>query len=279
VREHGLVEIPQPEIGRRGGAPAFTVAVTGGKGGVGKTQVAANVALALAGRGLKTLAVDLDLGLANLDVLFGATARRDIRHILDSGATYAECVLEVSGGLHLLPGSSGVSRMASLDAEDRERMWAAVRQAGQGYQAVVYDTAAGLGPTVIEGLCRADRVIIVTTPDPAALTDAYALLKVLVTEHDDVPPVSLVVNLAVDAGEVVTAFRKLRRVVRGYLKTDLELMAGITRDPAVVRASRLQKPLLLDCPGSPAAKMLDRIGGRLADEIRTAARRSRKDAS
>jgi flagellar biosynthesis protein FlhG len=267
-----VVERPPPENERRAG---YTIAVTSGKGGVGKTQVSANLSLALASRGLRTLAVDLDLGLANLDVLFGVTASRDLRHVVEGRAAPSSCIVPVPGHLDLLPASSGVGRMAALDVDDRDRVWAGIDAAAAPYDVVVLDTAAGIGRTVLDGLLRSDRIVLVTTPDPAALTDAYALLKVLAAEGAGTAPVGLVVNMASDAGEALEAFRKLRRVVRGFLGCELELVAGITRDAAVARAARLQRPLLLDRPGSPAARTLDRIGARLADEARETARRRR----
>ncbi len=279
MREQAVVESPRPMSSQRSGPIGYTIAVTGGKGGVGKTQISANIALALAERGLKTLAVDLDLGLANLDVLFGITVQRDLEGVVDRRVKPADCIVPVDGGVSLLPSASGVARMASLDENEREWLWAGLREAAAGYHSVILDTAAGIGPMVIDGLVRADRIVLVTTPDPTALTDAYALLKVLVADGGNVPPVSLIVNLASDAGEAVDAYRKLRRVVRAYLSIDLDLMAGIPRDPAVSRASRLQRPLLLDHRGGSAARTLDRIGSRLADEVRKAARRNRKEAS
>jgi flagellar biosynthesis protein FlhG len=274
VREQALLD--EPRSGTHSRLAGYSIAVTGGKGGVGKTQVAANIALAMQARGVRTLLVDLDLGLANLDVLFGVTAGRDLRHVVEDGARPGDCILTVPGDVALLPAASGVARMARLEKDERQRVWDGLAEATAPYRATVLDTAAGIGPSVVESLLRVDRILLVTTPDPAALTDAYALLKVVASEGS-VPPVSVVVNLASDAGEALDAFRKLRRVVRGFLGLEPELMAGITRDAAVSRAGRLQRPLLLDRPESPAARTLDRIGTRLVDLVRASGRR--KEAS
>ena len=155
------------------------VLVTGGKGGVGKTTVAANLGVEMAGAGKRVLIVDLDLGLANLNVLLGLDAPRTIEDALSGIAEAADCVVEGPGGVHVLAASSGTERMGRLTEDHRERIVELIAQVAADYDVVIGDSAAGIGPDVMDFASIADRVLVVTTPELAALTDAYGLIKAL----------------------------------------------------------------------------------------------------
>lgn len=230
------------------------VLVTGGKGGVGKTTVAARLGIELAAAGRRTLLVDLDLGLANLDLALGVETDVTLEDAIAGRASLRECVVRGPGGVELVAGGSGDETLGRLDAAGRQTLLGELAELGRGYDIVVGDSAAGIGPDVMDFARAADRVLVVTTPDVAALTDAYGLIKALdgfgCRTGGDIPTPEIVVNLTsgVEQGQAIA--RKLRAVCERFLSRSPRQAGWIPR------SARLAQPAPF---AAPAPEGLERL--------------------
>lgn len=221
------------------------VLVTGGKGGVGKTVLAANLATELATCGLRVLVVDLDLGLANLNVLFGLRGTRTIEDALAGRCRLDECVTGVAG-VDVLPASSGTEGMGRLDGAARQALLEGVSELARKYDVVVGDSAAGIGPDVLDFARAADRVLVVTTPDVTAITDAYGLIKALDQYGSridrDIPTPEIVVNFASGVEEGKAIASKLQAVCERFLSRSPRQAGWLPRSTTVARSVASQEP-------------------------------------
>lgn len=241
------------------------LAVTSGKGGVGKTNLAVNLALAFLELGQPVLLVDADLGLANTDLLLGAEPRYHLGHVLRGQARLAEAVYRGPEGLRLLSGGVALEDLAGLPPEQILSFISQLPDlAGRG-DLVLLDTGAGLGGHVRAFLAAAPEVLVVTTPEPTALADAYASIKVLSREHPE-STVYLVVNQADNPREAREAAHTLSRVARRYLGMNVQELGYIPRDPAVPRSVREKRPFLLAAPNAPASVAVRQVAARLNGE-------------
>jgi flagellar biosynthesis protein FlhG len=245
----------------RGGA-TWTVAVTSGKGGVGKTQVSANLAVGLAQQGLRVLLLDADLGLASLDLALGARPRADLVEVVRGEATLGDVLVPVARGLDLVPACPGRYEMANLDASSRDRLSDLVRELAESYDVLLIDTGAGIGASTIAFAAEADEVILVATPDPSSLRDAYAMAKVLQVRAD-VRRLHLVANLVGSTREGLELRDRLQSIVDRFFVLDLELAASIPNDREVVEANRAGHPVILGAPESSGARALQALAHRI----------------
>lgn len=236
----------------------ISVAVTGSKGGVGKSNFAVNLAVSLARLERRVLLVDGDLGLANLDVLLGLVPRRTVEHLLRGEATLEELLLNGPAGVRILPAACGVPALARLTAPARDCLFKALTQAGNLTDALIVDTGAGLGDVVLALQLAAARVIVLTTPEPTSMVDAYATCKVL-WDAEPTKPIDLVVNAAEDDDEALRVFEQISRAAKHFLGHPLGWLGPVFRDPQVGAAVRRQQPLVELYPTSPAARCYDRV--------------------
>jgi flagellar biosynthesis protein FlhG len=239
------------------------IAVTSGKGGVGKTNVSTNLALALASVGWRTLILDADLSLANVDVVCGIVPPWNLGHVQRGERTLASVVARVAEGVDVVAGASGLPEFLEAGPGEVERLLEGVREVEGEYDCVLIDTGAGLDTRILSFLSAADQVLLVAVPEPTAMTDAYALLKTL-ARTDKVPPVSVVMNRVTVPEEGRRAAERLQVVAKRFLDLPVELLGLIPEDPRLPRAVKAQRPLLLEYPRSPAAIALLGIAARLA---------------
>jgi flagellar biosynthesis protein FlhG len=242
---------------------ARVIVVTSGKGGVGKTNVSANLAIALGTVGWRTLLVDADLSLANVDVVCGVVPAWNLGHVQRGEKTLPEIVQPIGESVDLVAGGSGLPEFFDAGSEAAERLLAGVEALVERYDAILIDTAAGLDSTILAFLGAADEVVLVTTPEPTAITDAYAVVKAL-AQQGALPPVALVMNRVVAPEEGRRAVERFRVVAERFLGVDVALLGLVPEDPRVPRAVKAQRPFVLEFPRSAAAIALFGIAARLA---------------
>jgi flagellar biosynthesis protein FlhG len=243
-----------------------SLAIASGKGGVGKSTLAANLALALGERGARVLLVDADFSQANLDLLLGVHPRWDLSHVLQGEKSLEEIVVQGPYGVRLVPAASGSPELADLDDYRLEVLWRGMSQLESDADVVLVDTASGVHRSVT-WLCRAAReVLVVTTPEMPAFSDAYALIKLLQKQGLTRPP-HLVVNHADSPEEAEETAHRIRLVARRFLSLDLGVWGSVPADPAVARAVRLQEPLVTAFPQSPASIAIRALSEHLWDVV------------
>lgn len=243
------------------------VLVTGGKGGVGKSTVAANLGVQLAREGHRVLLVDLDLGLANLDLLLDVGSGATLEDVVHGGLRLAECVRTGPAGLSVLAGGSGDERMGRLTDDQRHGLLQELRELSADYDIVLGDSSAGIGPDVLRFAAVADRVLVVTTPELPALTDAYGLIKAMdqLSRRDglDVPTPEVVVNLAVDVEEGTSVANKLRAICERFLSRSPRQAGWLPRSRSVAAGAAHRRPFALAEQRGLEQLCLRQVSGRL----------------
>ena len=254
-----LPDLTQP-IGDAAGPPrlAQAIAVTSGKGGVGKSNIAVNLAVCLARLGRRTCLLDGDLGLANADILCNLTPRLTLEHVINGRCRLAEAMLLAPGGFRLIPGACGVAKLADLDSADRTALIGQLAALDHVADDLIIDTGAGLAATVLAFVTAASRVLVVTTPEPTAMTDAYGMVKALTARAPDLG-ISLVVNMVGPEQEGREVFDRIDRVSRTFLGRALEYGGAIPTDDAVGEAIRHRVPFTLYAPDGPATAAVEAL--------------------
>lgn len=238
--------------------PVQVIAVTGGKGGVGKTSVSVNLATALATTGRRVMLLDGDLGLANVDVFLGLSARYTMAHVLSGERTLEEIILESPHGIQVVPGASGVADMANLSAAGHLGLVQAFSTLSARVDVMIVDTSAGISHSVMQFSQAAQHVLVVVCDEPASMTDAYALVKVL-SRHHDVSRFRVLANMVRSPGEGEVLFEKLQRVTSRFLDVTLEYVGEIPEDPYLRRAIREQRPVVGAFPSSPSTRAFKKL--------------------
>jgi flagellar biosynthesis protein FlhG len=238
------------------------VAITSGKGGVGKTNLAVNLAIALSSMDRRVLLLDADLGTANADVLCNLPISRTLAHVVAGRQTLEDAMIEAPGGFRLIPGASGLSRMAALGELERARLIGQIKQLEADLDMILIDTGAGLSPNVLGFLVGADQVIAVTTPEPTAVTDVYAVIKSLHQQCDDVD-IRVVVNMVRDSDEAWQVFNRIDAVCRRFLSLKVRYGGYVLHDPQVMAAVRRQKPFMLTDAHGAAGSGIMQLARRL----------------
>jgi len=257
--------MPDTRKGKHRGA---SIVFASGKGGVGKTNVVANLAVLLAANGRKVLAVDGDLGLANLDVLLGLTPSLTVGHFLEGTHAIEKVAMAGPHGLRVIPATSGVEALTRLDPAQVARLREALRKFGRAFDVTLVDGPAGISTAVTQLVGPADSVVAVTTPEPTALIDAYALIKVLAREEPR-RRFGLIVNNVGDAAEGQRVHANLDRVVSKFLGRALRYWGHVVRDEDLVSAAR-ERCLVTDLyPESEASRCFESLSLRLISELET----------
>lgn len=243
--------------------PLRVIAVTSGKGGVGKTNLTANLAVALARGGQRVCVLDADVGLANLDVVLGLVPRETLLHVLRGERSLGEVVIDGPAGIRIIPAASGVAELTALGPEAQLRLLEEVESLDGTFDVLLIDTAAGISSNVLYFAAAAAEVLVVITPEPTSITDAYALIKVLAARHGR-REFLVLVNMATGLADAEAAFRRLARVAERFLRVGLSFEGYVPRDEAVSQAVRQQQPVMLASPRTPASLALGTVARRLA---------------
>jgi flagellar biosynthesis protein FlhG len=238
------------------------IAVASGKGGVGKTNLVANLAVELARSGKRVCVLDADLGLANVDVVLGLTPRESMLQVLRGERRLADVIVDGPAGVRIIPAASGVEELTALSATDRLRLLDEVDALSGSLDVLLVDTAAGISSNVLYFTAAAAEVLVVVTAEPTALTDAYALIKVLAARYGRTEFL-VAVNMASSAADAEAAFRRLARVSERFLRVRLEYQGYVPFDDAVPRAVRHQQPVVELTPGTPASVGIGHLARRL----------------
>ncbi|MCA9772199.1 MAG: MinD/ParA family protein [Myxococcales bacterium] len=262
LRRYSGVPPLQARIPAKVDRGARVIAVTSGKGGVGKTNFVANVALTLAKLGERVLVLDADLGLANIDVVLGMSPRWTLEHVLSGKRDLAGVVTEGPGGIRVLPAARGRQELTSLNEGERLHLLAAMDHFEEEFDTLLVDTGAGIASNVCFFASAAQEIIVIVTPEPTSLTDAYALMKVLHQRYGE-DDFRLVVNGVADERSALAVYDHLTRVVERFMNFSMHYMGYIVRDPRVTDAVCRQQPVVEAFPSSEAARCF----ARLADEL------------
>jgi len=241
------------------------VAVTSGKGGVGKTSTSVNLAIALASRGSRAVLLDADLGLANVEVLLGLNSLYNLQHVIDGEKSINQIMVQGPGGIYVVPGSSGLAKFADLDAPARDNVLTGLKELQEGNDFIIVDTMAGIGQNATAFAAAADEVLLVTTPEPSAIVDAYAMIKTVSGMRSDAV-FRVVVNMVTNKQQASAVFSKLNTVAQQYLDRHLTYLGHIVRDSHVSQGVMQTYPFSLRFPAAPATKCVQDIAYRLAQQ-------------
>ena len=238
--------------------PVQVIAITGGKGGVGKTSVAVNLATALAARSRRVVLLDGDLGLANADVFLGLSPRYTLAHVLAGERTLDEILVEAPQGFKLIPAAAGAADLAQLGPAEHLGLIRAFSSLASRLDVLIVDTAAGLSHSVLQFSQAAQQVMVVICDEPASITDAYALIKVLSRNHG-VERFRILANQIRLPGGGRELYQRFERVAARFLDVTLEYAGEIPDDDCLRRSVRGQRPVLDEYPSSPAARAFKKL--------------------
>ncbi len=265
-------ETPEGSAHVRTGRRAAVIAVASGKGGVGKTSLSVNLAASFAANGSRVTLVDGDLGLANADVLCGRLAVDHLGHVLDGIRTLDEVRVEVSPGFTLVPGGSGVARLADLSTSERMQMLEWMDELRLACDVLLMDCGAGIGRAVLSLAASSDQLIVVSTPEPTAIADAYALIKSLIMgpcrDVERRPRIGIVVNQVDGSGDAAFVHRRISTVAERFLSCSPELVGWIRSDRTVREAARRQRPFTLHDPRAKSSRDVMRLASVLERDLR-----------
>ncbi len=250
------------------GKPAWVLTVTSGKGGVGKTAVVSNMAVALGRLGKKVLIIDADLGLANVDVVFGLTPRYNLNHFFAGEQPLSAILVDGPPGVKILPAGSGVQQFTRLDAHQKMRFIEEIGALHDVFDVVLIDTEAGISDNVTYFSVAAQEILVVTAPEPTAITDAYALMKLLSTQYQE-KRFNLVVNSVRNHDEALEVYRKLTMVSGRYLDISINFWGGIPYDRKMHDSIRKQTVMVELYPDSKTSAAFANLATTLLSEPQT----------
>ena len=250
---------PQPSGSHR----AKTIAIAGAKGGVGKTNIALNLAIALAQMDQRVCLLDANLGLGNVELLCGLNGYWNLSHVIIGARKLQDVVLEGPNGISVIPGASGLCDLADCSEGDRRELLYQLAELEQNHDYIVIDTGAGIHRAVRQLVSAADVALVVTTPEPTSIADAYAGIKAL--SGSDVPTMEVVVNRAESSRQARAVMEGLQNTVRLFLRTSIATAGTIPDDSAVAAAVSRRRPFLIDSPHCAASAAVRQLARRMTN--------------
>ena len=245
------------------------IAVTSGKGGVGKTNVVANLAVSLSELGKKVVVLDADFGLANIDVLLGLTPRFHLGHVLFGNKTLTEIMVQGPKGIRIIPASSGLQRLSELTQAQRDQLVESFADLDTDTDYFLVDTAAGISTNVIHFLMAAHEVIVVRAPEPTDIVDAYATIKIILAA-DPEKQVRVLINSVQNESEAREVFTQINTVVKRFLNCEVSFFGHVERDGHVRRAVRSQVLVTHLFPNAPASRCFRNLAHTIVNQAKTA---------
>jgi flagellar biosynthesis protein FlhG len=245
------------------------ITVTSGKGGVGKTNTSVNMALAYARMGKKVVVMDADLGLANVNVMLNVVPKFTLYHVIRKQKSMKEIIQTTDYGIQIVAGASGVSKIANLTEEERQNFIDELDTLSNA-DIIIIDTSAGVSSNVLDFIAAADEAVIITTPEPTAITDAYGIIKIIATEIDNLNMgLKLVVNRVKSVAEAKKVADRMTQIAGQFLNLKVDYLGFIYDDPVVSQSVLRQRPFMVVDPKSKASQCIQHIVGRLEkSEIR-----------
>ena len=244
---------------------ARVLAVTSGKGGVGKTNASINLAIALAAKGKTVSVLDADLGLANVEVLLGLNSLYNLQHVITGERSMVDVLTQAPGGINVVPGSSGIARLADMGPKARENVLGGLEELQQSSDFIIIDTMAGIGQNAVAFAAAADEILLVTTPEPSSIVDAYAMIKTVYQVRDDAV-FRLIVNMALNEAQARAVATKMSQVAQQFLGRKISYLGYIPRDPHVAQAVMQSVPFSLRYPSCSATKSIQTLATRIEQQ-------------
>lgn len=241
---------------------ARVIAVSSGKGGVGKTNTCVNLGIALAQKGARVVLLDADLGLANVEVLLGINSLYNLQHVVSGQQSMMDVVVDGPGGIQVVPGSSGIAKIADLGPIARENVLRGLEELQRHTDYILIDTMAGIGQNAVAFAIAADEVLLVTTPEPSSIVDAYATIKTVFHQRPDAV-FRVIVNQVMNKQQAAAVAHKLSDVTGRFLERNVAFAGFIPRDPRVMQAVMQTVPYILRYPNAPASRAVETIAARL----------------
>jgi len=242
---------------------ARVITVTSGKGGVGKTNLSVNMALAFARLGKKVIVMDADLGLANVNVMLNMIPKYNLYHVIKKQKTIREILVETEYGISIVAGASGFSQIANMGEDDRKDFISELDTLSNA-DIIIIDTSAGVSSNVLDFIAAADDAVIITTPEPTAITDAYGIIKIIATEYDSLNVgLKLVVNRAKGAAQAKNVADRMINITGQFLNLKVEYLGFIYDDVSVSHAVLRQKPFMVVDPKCKASICVQHIVERM----------------
>ncbi len=243
---------------------AQVITITSGKGGVGKTNITVNLAIALSEMGKRVTILDADFGLANIDVLLGIIPKYTLVDVINNDKNILEVLCDGPKNIKFISGGSGVEELIKLDKDQVEKFVTNIALLDKLSDVILIDTGAGLSDNVMSFIMAADDVVLVTTPEPTSITDAYALIK-MVSNRDKNKTIKVIVNRAESVNEANDILNKLSMVTEKFLTIKLYSLGFILQDEMVIKAVKMQQPFSLSFPKTQASKYIKEISKKLID--------------
>jgi flagellar biosynthesis protein FlhG len=257
-----ILDFPEPQAAP-GSKKTRVICVASGKGGVGKTNMSINLAIAFAQAGRKVIVLDADLGLANVNVVLGVIPKYNLYHVIKKQKTMKEVIMDTNYGIQIVAGASGFSKIANLSEAERKNFIDELTELSMA-DVIIIDASAGVGQNVLTFIEAADEAIIVTTPEPTAITDAYGIIKIISTEIEDLDlGLKLIVNRARSVTEAKKVADRVINITSQFLNIKIDYLGFVYEDPIVPNAVRKQQPFLIMDPKNRASACITHLLGRL----------------